>query len=273
MNLQTKLPAGNHELRRAIYGGTVFCLPARTASTRLVSAVIQLLTEELGSQTPLRQVQTVMAGDELYQRVGKVRKKLYDEQENRQLVFDLIADIGFVLSDNVIDPARLRAVAHLGHENPKAKPAYTAHRDTWYANPQTQVNWWIPLFDVTRGDSFAFFPSYFQRAVDNDSQEFDYDDWVEKVGWQNTRGVTAVYPQAREGSFQASDASPFACRAGDIILFSASHLHQTVKNETGLMRFSVDFRSVHLQDTREGFGAPNVDNSSRGSAQNQYVHV
>ena len=38
------------------------------------------------------------------------------------------------------------------------------------------------------------------------------------------------------------------CKVGGIILFSGSQLHSTVPNSAGRARFSIDFRTVHLDD-------------------------
>jgi hypothetical protein len=157
----------------------------------------------------------------------------------------------------------------MGHENPLAAPAYTAHRDTWYANPQSQLNWWIPLHDVGSGETFAFYPEYFGKEVANNSADFDYDEWIRNIGWQNTDGKKAVYPAA--SGFNRAGAYAFTAKAGDIILFSAAHLHQTTENTSGLTRFSIDFRTVNLEDQSNGKGAPNVDNRSRGSALKDYL--
>jgi hypothetical protein len=264
--IRTKIEApDNAALRCSIYDGDIYVLGASPASLKLVARVVALLAAEFSehASVDLRQLQFHIAADELYQRIGKVRKAMLADAELTALLGALLQEQGFAPEEHGIDPTRLRAVSHKGHENPLAAPAYFAHRDTWYANTEAQVNWWIPLFDVVAGETFTFFPAYFYTAVENNSAAFDYESWMAKVGWQNTSGVAAVYPSADD--FDRSAALPFACKAGDIVLFSASHLHQTNKNECGATRFSVDFRTVHLTDHESGLGAPNVDNLSTGS--------
>lgn len=244
----------NTELRAGIYAGKVFRIAATPASRLLVAGVLAALDTEFTGETPHRKLQFEIAGDELYKRIGKLRAALLTDATVRERLFALLAEQGFAAADNAVDLVRLRAVAHLGHENPLAAPAYTAHRDTWYANPQAQVNWWIPLHDVTEADSFAFYHSLFDKPVANNSGDFDYDEWMKAVGWQSTSGKRAVYPTADEASYDAKDGVPFACNAGDIILFSAAHLHQTTKNSSGLTRFSIDFRTVNLADVAANKG-------------------
>lgn len=261
----------NAERREAIYAGEVIHVKASTASKNLVAAVISAIEAEFGAGKELRKLQFEIPGDELFQRVGKLRKRLSSEPKFQELLYELLNEQGFELTEHAVDPVRMRAVTHLGHENPLAANAYTAHRDCWYANPQAQINWWIPLFDVDETQTFAFFHEYFDKPVANNSAEFDYDEWMKTVGWQSTSGKQAVYPSAAEGSFDLSTAKRFACSAGDIVLFAASHLHQTTKNSSGLTRFSIDFRTVHLDDHASGKGAVNVDNASTGSALADYL--
>ncbi|CAN5219373.1 hypothetical protein BH11CYA1_BH11CYA1_34870 [soil metagenome] len=269
-------PSANDKLRQSIYEGGILRRVATPASLKLVAHVVAQLDLEFGtavSGIPHRQLQFSLPADELYQRMGKVRKAVFASEEMRSLIYAVISENGFAPEANALDPARLRAVTDHGHDNPLAAPAYTAHRDTWYGNPQAQVNWWIPLYDVSEGETFAFFPMYFDKPVANDSAAFDYDEWSENVGFQNTSAASAkmsAYPSVT-GKFSREVVVPFAAKAGEIILFAASHLHQTCKNVSGATRLSVDFRTVHVGDHESGLGAPNVDNKSTGSALIDYL--
>jgi hypothetical protein len=269
--METLKAANNAALREAIYAGKVIRTPSTSRSRRLVLEVWGALEAEFGALTPRRELQFKLPADEMYSRIGKVRQCLATEALYQKRLYELLSAQGFVQGEHAVDPVRLRAVTHLGHENPKAAPAYTAHRDSWYGNPQAQINWWIPLHDVTEADSFAFFYNQFDKPVENNSGDFDYDEWMKTVGWQSTSGKAAVYPAVAEGILDAEDGVAFSAKAGDIILFSCAHLHQTVKNASGLTRFSIDFRTVHLGDHEAGKGAVNVDNQSAGCSLKDYL--
>ncbi len=269
--METLRSKSNQALREAIYSGKVIRIPACARSRNLVARVWALIEQEFGVSTPRRKLQFKLSGEEFYARIGKVRQRLAGEKAYQTLLFELLAAKGFAKGEHAVDPARLRAVTHLGHENPKAAPAYTAHRDSWYANPEAQINWWIPLHDVTESDSFKFFYDRFDKPVLNNSGDFDYDAWMSSVGWQNTSGKAAVYPCVIEDGFDDEKGAAFKASAGDMILFSAAHLHQTVKNASGSTRFSIDFRTVHLADLQKGKGAVNVDNRSSGCSLKDYL--
>jgi hypothetical protein len=269
-------PADNETLRRDIYAGTVYRLPPTPASARLVEEALTLLGQELGDGGPPREAQFRLSDDEFFRRAGRLRKALYCDPHCHQAVRELIAGLGFDPRRTAFDPVRLRVVAHRGFENPRAAPVYYAHRDTWYANPQAQITWWIPLHDVGEEETFVFYPDYFDRPVSNNSEEFDHDRWMRdgwslKVGWQDPNaGTTALYP-AMTGAGDFGRVLTFSCRAGEVVLFAGAHFHQTRPNTTGRTRFSLDFRTVDLDDHARGVGSPNVDNRSTGSALRDFV--
>jgi hypothetical protein len=275
--LSSTLPADNAATRRAIYAGTVFRLPPTPASSCLVEEVLGLVETELGESGPAREAQFRLGDEEFFRRVGTLRKILYTQPRFHQAVREVVASCGFDAGRTAFDPIRLRVVTHRGFENPKAAPVYYAHRDTWYANPQAQITWWVPLHDVTEEETFVFYPDYFDRPVSNNSCEFDYDRWMRggwslKIGWQSPgAGTAALYPGLVSG-FDPGEALTFACRAGEVVLFAGAHFHQTRSNTSGRTRFSLDFRTVDLDDHARGLGVPNVDNRSTGSALRDYVH-
>lgn len=272
---RTELPEDHRAARQAIYDGDVFMLEPTDASQALVRHVLTTMRAELGTDA-LRKVQFDLDPRAFFERMGVLRKTFYASPETIELTWAILRDCGFNDRDNAFDPMRLRIVADGACDDPAAAPVYYGHRDTWYAHSQALITWWVPLHDLRPEETFHFFLDRFNRAVHNDSEIFHYESWLErdrtrKVGWQNPKaGREAQYPRLLE-DLGADERWGFGCRAGQIMLFSGSHLHQTRPNRTGQTRFSMDWRTVHLGDHEHGVGAPNVDNRSTGSAMSQYV--
>src|SRR5262249_26972438 len=61
--------------------------------------------------------------------------------------------------------------------------------------------------------------------------------------------------------------------SGGVLIFSAAHLHSTVPNDTGKTRFSIDFRTVHLDDVESFRGAPNIDSACTGTTMGDYLRA
>lgn len=58
----------------------------------------------------------------------------------------------------------------------------------------------------------------------------------------------------------------FVPPAGGLVLFSAAQMHSTVPNTSGRARYSIDFRTVHLDEVESMGGAPNVDSTPKGTS-------
>ena len=273
---RTDTPADELAFRRALYKGEIFRLPANAVTTRLVADVNALLESELGGNP--REAQFRMSDAEFFERVGRLRKAIYTELPFHRAVGDVMRGFGFDPVRVAFDPIRLRVISHKGFENPAAAPIYYAHRDTWYAHSQAELTWWVPLHDVSEIETFEFYPDWFDKAVPNNSEAFDYDEWTRhgaslRVGWQNPKdGRTHTFP-GQTGEFDPGTRVGFDAKCGDVVIFAGAHFHQTRKNATGRTRFSIDFRTVDVGDHEAGVGAPNADNRSRGSAVRDYVRL
>jgi len=195
------------------------------------------------------------------------RAALASDMAARAASIELALALGFRRESLAFDAPRLRVVAPRAHERPAAARAYYMHRDTWYGSPAAQVNVWIPLFDVDERDSFAIWPAAFGARVDNDSAAFDYERFTSRGGFQSAAVIDAAYPRALTAA-PPGEAFRIRARAGEIVAFSAAHLHATTPNETDATRLSVDVRFVDLGDRP---GAPDPDNASRGSALADYM--
>ena len=57
------------------------------------------------------------------------------------------------------------------------------------------------------------------------------------------------------------------------MLFSAAQLHSTVPNTCGVTRYSIDFRTVHLDDVCSRNGAPNIDSACTGTTLRDYIRA
>ena len=104
---------------------------------------------------------------------------------------------------------------------------FYGHRDTWYANPQVMLTWWIPLHDVAAEETFEFMPEAFATAVRNESRDFR----LRRLGarWAGETDRVARPANRPDGTLLAtSGAAPregavsFSACAGDILLFSGS---------------------------------------------------
>jgi hypothetical protein len=255
-------------LRAALHEGAIFLRPASAASLALVRAVEERAVRSFGDD--LRAVHERWSGAEIFAKTRAIRAELAGEPGWLDHVAAVARGLGFAPGELRVDPPRLRVIQHRGHEDPAAAPAYYAHRDTWYGNPACQINVWIPLHDVIEDETFAFYPSLFASPIANDSGAFELDDFLRRAS------AGSPSPRAYPRALVAPDPAgklPFSASRGQILLFSAAHLHEPRRNATGRTRLSVDFRLVHEADHAAGRGAPNADNQARGSTYGSYSRL
>jgi hypothetical protein len=254
--------------RGAIFRGEILRLDACDASRALARIALGHAAAAFACEsTSLRALHERHDPDDAWKRTCAARAALAADGAARAAAVDLACALGFSRASLAFDAPRLRVVSPGAHTTVAAKRAYYMHRDTWYGSPASQVNVWVPLFDVGERDSFAIWPAAFGARVVNDSAAFDYAHFTSRGGFQSAPVIDAAYPRALE----APPGPRFAIRARacDVVAFSAAHLHATTPNETHATRLSVDVRFVDLDDGARG--APDSDNASRGSALVDYT--
>lgn len=265
MTIDFVLPGDASETRGALYGGALIKLAPRAETVRLVRGVRAIVRRVFADVGAPRRAPHSLGPVEMHARVTQARRVLMADATCRAMFLEVMASCGFDPGEHAVDAIRLRAVLSGGHRIVAAAPVYTAHRDTWYANPRAQINWWIPLHGVDERETFVFYPGAFEVPVANTSSQFDYEAWREQVGFQNpSPPAGAVYPRAVDHT-PPFEPFGFSARMGEVVLFAGAHLHQTRAHDLGRTRFSIDIRTVHLDDHYAGLGPPVPDDGSRGS--------
>ena len=257
----------NSDLRDDLFEGRIIRLPMCEAVNSLISAMRTRLVQAVGCEDPQSALDIMEPGD-LWDRLGNLRREIAGLSWD-QYSGTIIKAAGLPCRGVLVDGLRLRVVVPAHLRTPQMAKAYLPHRDTWFANPRQQINIWMPLADLTEDQSFAFYPSVFNAPVQNNSAAFDFKDFITNAGWQgaNTQQAKSavVYPTVEEPL--PTPLQRFALQCGESILFSASHLHQTMPNTSTFIRYSLDFRFVDPADVEAGHGAPDLDNASRGLAE------
>ncbi len=277
LQFRGEIPQDNRELRHAVYDGAVYLASPCAGSLKLVRKAQDAIRSVLDVKE-IRRAHLELDEDTFFTRIGALRRMIYLEEEFHNILSDILEENGFDPDCTAFDPLRLRVVCPDGHLNKKAAPVYFPHRDTWYAHPQSLIVYWTPLDDLGEDETFAIYPDYFQQNVPNNSEVFNYDEWVKdgpdlKIGWQKEdSGLTAVYPRSAEGFDPGQDVG-FSCPAAGQLFIAGAHYHATRPQNTGKIRFSLDARLVHLEDAASGTGAPNVDNRSSGDILKDYIRA
>jgi hypothetical protein len=265
--------AVNDDLRRQrLYEGQLFVFSPRSSSVALCNHAREMLEEAFGSLEP-QSAQYSLSVEEYVAIVAPLKPKFIHHPKTKQLIQDVLEEFGCDLNKTYLDVPRLRMVTHGGYLTSGVGYAHHPHRDTWYSAPMCQLNWWLPIYDFESESSMAFHPRYWSQPVRNGSSSFNYYEW-NSVGRKNAaqqiKTDTRKQPRPEE-PIEIEPQIRVVCDAGGIILFCAAQLHSTVPNKSGRTRYSIDFRTVHLDDVVSLGGAPNIDSAPTGTSLRDFM--
>jgi hypothetical protein len=258
--------------REALYGGELQCVEPTTLVRALASLAWERICARFAPLDPLT-AHAVLGNDVFFETFAPLRQGLPHDAEVVEAALQALAACGVTAGAWRIDRPRIRAVSSGAQDIPAAAPAYGQHRDTWYANPQAQVNHWLPLHPLLDEERMGFFPALFHRHIENTSAGFRLKDWNMRGGFQaynRPRPSEQFHPTPCRPQDWAQALRP-ALPAGAVLRFSGHHLHGTVPHRSGRTRYTLELRVVHAGDHAAGRGAPNLDNASEGDASDGYL--
>lgn len=213
-----------------------------------------------------------LAEKELKEAIAEAKDRLAADATLRQALIETYFKAIYSSPETLFEVPRLRVVKPIFDSQARAKAgqdfpaAFAAHRDTWYANPTSQINLWVALHDVKATETFVFYPQLFKQVVQNGSARFEYEKFKTQAGFGNSQWYSAdLYPYASQ-DLSSQDEHSFALKQGEAILFAADHLHRTLAHDSEEMRFSLDLRGCLPTDSEAGLCAPGIDNQSKGNA-------
>lgn len=116
-----------------------------------------------------------------------------------------------------------------------------------------QVNWWLPLYPLCESRTMLLWPEVFRRPVANGSAAWDFEEFKRIGRGYPLLPAADAYPETR--------GIPVLIEPGDLLGFSAAHLHAGTRDASGRTRFGIDSRTVWDPDRCAGRCAPDVDGS------------
>ena len=260
--------------RKSLYEGQLFVYTASPSAMELVRFARELVEDAFSGQDP-ELAQHHMPVEQYAALLADLKPKFIHHPRSKECLQGILRELGCDLSKTYFDVPRMRTSTSENYLTSGIAYAFHPHRDTWYSAPMCQINWWLPIYPIRPDNAMAFHPRYFREGVPNDSDRFNYYEWnanQRRNAAQHVKSDTRWQPHASVPLELEPDIRLLP-EVGGMILFSAAHMHSTVSNSTGRTRFSIDFRTVHLDDV-EGFrGAPNVDSDCTGTSMGDYLRA
>ena len=260
------LPDTDEERRRQLYSGAIQYAEATDASRAFVDHAWDLIREAFDPIAP-QTAQDELPVEKFVEIVAALKPRFTHSPTAKTLLANLIAAYGCDTELTYFDLPKLRIVSHSGYLTAGVGYAYKEHRDVWYSCPPCQNNWWIPMSQITPDSALAFFPRYWEKPARNSSSDFDAFDWNAKgraSAATHVKSDNRNHPTVADKLDLGDDLRVIGGPAS-VLIFSAGQLHATVPNTSGRTRFSIDFRTAHIDDLRARAGAKLVDAASTGT--------
>jgi hypothetical protein len=260
--------------RNTIYDGGIIILSPTPEMLALVEHARSMIEEAFAPLDP-RRAHESLAVERCVEILTKLKPGFIHHPRTKELVQRVLKAFGCSSGKTYQDVPRLRCAFPSDYLTTGIAYAHHPHRDTWYSAPLCQFNWWAPIYEFVSENGMAFHPRYWRQGVKNGSHDFNYYRWnaeSRKNAAQHIGRDTRVQPHAEE-PLELEPEVRFVVPPGGVIVFSGAQLHSTVPNTTNMVRWSIDFRTVNVDDLASKRGAPNVDSASTGTSLRDFLRV
>ena len=272
MNIFVDSTMSDDSRRRALYGGSIFVHSPTENTLRLCRLAQELIEEAFHPFDPLR-VSESLPAENCAEILAVLKPKFIHHPRSKECIQGILAESGYDLEKTYFDVPRMRTAFPGDYLKSGIAYAFHPHRDTWYSAPMCQINWWMPIYELNSENCMALHPHYFGREIKNGSSQYDYQRWNLESRFNAAKHVkadTRVQPHAEE-PIELDPQIRLVCPVGGAYQFSAAHLHSTVPNTSPMTRYSIDFRTVHVDDLVGQAGANNVDSACTGTTIGDYL--
>lgn len=260
------------ERRTRLYDGQVLVYPASGPSLALVKHARNLIADAFGAKDP-QTAQWDIPVEEFAVLLAELKPKFIHHPESKRLIRELLRHFGCPMDRTYFDVPRLRTSTANDYLTSGISYAFHPHRDTWYSAPFSQLNWWIPIYPVVPENVMAFHPQYWNRPLRNGSRRYDYYEWNRNcrlTAVEHIKSDTREQPRPEE-PVTLDPAVRVVPEVGGVMMFSGNQLHSTVPNTSGRTRFSIDFRTVNVDDVIDRREAPNIDSECTGTSLRDFL--
>jgi hypothetical protein len=272
VNIYIDSKLSDEQRRKEIYQGAIFLHAPCTGAARLCELARQLVEDALAPLDP-RKVQDAMQAERTAEVLSVLKPKFIHHPKAKEFIQRMLAELGCNLEKTYFDVPRLRTAFPGDYLKSGIAYAFHPHRDTWYSAPFCQINWWMPIYPINAENCMAIHPVYWSQPIRNGSSQYNYFKWnleSRSNAAQHVKSDTRVQPRPEE-PVELEPQFRLICEPGAAYQFSAAQLHSTVPNTSDLTRYSIDFRTVHLDDVSSRTGAPNIDSACTGTSMGDFL--
>jgi hypothetical protein len=240
-------PLGDEARGELLFAGDLLVFKGVAALSELVDLAEELIRSLFGRD-----------GAEVPGRVEELQQRFRRDGRMKRLFASALECVGVDLERAYWDWLYLRVQPGRGRLVGWDSGTLGCHRDTWSSNVYAQINWWTPIRPLSAARTIAIYPAYWGRPVANTSADWDLHVVRAQAPGASQSGRMPLVPEPTERVDRSTELR-IVIEPGDLFCFSGAHLHASVPNTTSEARFSVEVRTVFVDDLVSGRAAPNLD--------------
>ena len=259
--------------KNSITDGDIHIFRSTNSLEKIIAYSKKIIKNHFNGFPHVQKAQELIDIKDYVEIISKIKNDFTNSSETNEIVQDMLNKLNLKDEDIYFDKPKIRIVTYNKYLESGAGYVFKPHRDTWYAGPKSQLNFWFPIFDIDLNSTFAIYPNYWKKPVVNSSDNFDYETWKAKFRFtakEHIKSDTRNHPLALE-EINTTEEFRVDCNSGDLIVFSGSHMHGTIPNTSNKTRFSVDLRILSKNLHEQNIGL-NIDSKSTGSTITDFVN-
>jgi hypothetical protein len=272
MNIFMDSKLGDDRRRNEIYNGSIFFHTPSPSAEKLCQLARNLVEEVFRPLDP-QKIQDSLSAEQAADTLSVLKPKFIHHPDAKKHIQGMLTELGCDLEKTYFDVPRLRTAFPGDYLKSGIAYAFHPHRDTWYSAPLCQINWWMPVYAISAENCMAIHPRYWSQPLRNSSSGYNYHKWSMESRFnaaQHVKEDRRVQPKPEE-PVELDPQFRLIGEPGAAYQFSAAQLHSTVPNTSSFTRYSIDFRTVHLDDVRSRTGAPNIDSACSGTSMGDFL--
>ena len=180
--------------RQHLYDGQLFVYSTRRSILDFVNFAKSMIEEAFGGLDP-QTAQDHMAAERYAELLGQLKPAFIHHPESKRHLIRILEDLGCDREKTYFDVPRIRSSTSDNYLTTGIAFAWHPHRDTWYSAPPCQINWWLPIFEITSDNAMAFHPRYWSQPVKNSSADYNYYTWNKLYRGEHVAKIVQADPR------------------------------------------------------------------------------
>ena len=169
-------PFSDEERRQRLYEGQLIVLSPTKSSLAFCKFARELAEEAFAPLNP-ETAQFDLPVEKYAEILQKLKPTFIHHPESKRYLSAILEDCGCDLAKTYYEVPKLRSSTSNDYLTKGIAFAWHPHRDTWFAALPSQINWWIPVYQLKSDNAMTFYPQYWNTPVKNSSKGYNYYKW------------------------------------------------------------------------------------------------